>query len=30
MLNLKISKQARSEANENKVIFKFVSNISIN
>ena len=29
MLNLKISKQTRSEASNNKVIFKRVSNISI-
>ena len=30
MLNLKVSKQARSEASKNKVIIKRVSNISIN
>ena len=30
MLNLKVSKQARSEANKDKVIIKRVSNISIN
>ena len=30
MLNLKVSKQTRSEASKNKVIIKRVSNISIN
>ena len=30
MLNLKVSKQARSEASKNKVIIKRLSNISIN
>ena len=30
MLNLKVSKQKRSEASKNKVIIKRVSNISIN
>ena len=30
MPNFKVSKQARSEANKNKVIIKSVSNISIN
>ena len=30
MLNLKVSKQTRSEAGKNKVIIKRVSNISIN
>ena len=30
MLNLKVSKQARSEVSKNKVIIKIVSNISIN
>ena len=30
MLNLKVSKQTRSEAIKNKVVIKRVSNISIN
>ena len=30
MLNLKVSKQTRTEASKNKVIIKKVSNISIN
>ena len=30
MINLKVSKQTRSEASRNKVIIKRVSNISIN
>ena len=30
MLNLKVSKQARTEASRNKVIIKRLSNISIN
>ena len=30
MLNLKVSKQTRSEASKNEVIIKRVSNISIN
>ena len=30
MINLKVSKQTRSEASKNKVIIKRVSNISIN
>ena len=30
MLNLKVSKQTKSEASKNKVIIKRVSNISIN
>ena len=30
MLNLKVSKQTRSEANKNKAIIKRASNISIN
>ena len=30
MINLKVSKQTRSEATKNKVIIKRVSNISIN
>ena len=30
MLNLKVSKQTRNEANKNKVIIKRVSSISIN
>ena len=29
MLNLKVSKRTKSEASENKVIFKRVSNISV-
>ena len=30
MLNLKVSKQTRSEASKNKVIIKRISNMSIN